>query len=102
MVTNSSATPTFPTAITLTSVSSKPARCLLFPAMLQCLLQVRIVDRHQGTLFQLHHKVGRPDADQPQRKSEIHPAHSKPLRAKLRRHHPVQIHQTHEQNEDCD
>src|SRR5690242_10792277 len=70
-VANRRNTPTLPTAITLMSECSKPPRCSLFAAMMQSLLEIRIVDRHQWTLTELGEEIRQPDSDQAQGRADI-------------------------------
>src|ERR1039457_3323043 len=96
------ATANLPTAHALTSVSSCPPRCWLFSSMCQRLLQLRFVKRHQGPLLQLRQKVPQPDPDQPHGSRKIHPAQAERLLAEIRRHEPIEVYQSHTQNEDGD
>src|ERR1035441_3830913 len=68
-----SAAANLPTAMTLTSVSSKPAGRFLFSSMFEDLLQVRVIERQQRPLLQLVKEVSQPDADQAHGRGEIHP-----------------------------
>src|ERR1035441_6195223 len=91
-----------PTAQTLTSVVSCPIWGCLFSSMLQSLLQVRRVWRHQRALLQLREEVCQPEAHQADRNGEIQGAEAEALPAEARHDQPVEIDETHQQNENGD
>src|ERR1035441_9110950 len=97
-----SATPNLPTAMTLTSVSSKPAGRLLFSSMFQDLLQVRLIGRQQRALLQLVKEVSQPDADEAHGRGEIHPAQAEGFFSEIGSDQPVQVDQAHAEDEDGD
>src|SRR5450432_839983 len=100
----------FPMAQTLTSPVSWPgplpgvsggrvsgipvsARCGLFSAMFQSLLQKGFVERHQRALFQLHQEVRQPDSHDAARDRQVQPVQAETLLAESGRDQPVEVHQ---------
>src|SRR5579872_5284889 len=70
--------------------------------MLQSLLQIGIANREQRTLVQLACEVPQPDAAQSDGRGQVHPAYAECALAEVGHDKPVEIDETHDENQNGD